>query len=229
MENASKKIDVSEKKQTVKTAEKFFRKGLYFDTLHVPIAINLSDLSIKKYQYFSENVQNEIEDYFNIMIKEKDQKELLRALSYYSTSIENDSITVSFGYPEKALSIGQKLLEMHPTDKNIRYRISFFCSNLSFKLFDFKKQHKNSLAAVKIAIEADSTNQFVYTNLPIAYLLNNEYAEAEKVYLAWKDKKWTVSIDFRTFNEAYLSDIADLERRGITHPDFEKVRELLKK
>jgi hypothetical protein len=34
---------------------------------------------------------------------------------------------------------------------------------------------------------------------------------------------------FKNFKEVFLSDFADLERRGITHPDFEKIKELLNK
>ena len=83
--------------------------------------------------------------------------------------------------------------------------------------------------AVKIAIKADSTNQYSYTNLPIAYLLNNMYNEAEKEYIKWKDRPWTDDTRYKTFREVFLTDLADLENAGINHPDFERVKELLKK
>jgi hypothetical protein len=55
------------------------------------------------------------------------------------------------------------------------------------------------------------------------------YGDAEKEYLKWKDKPWTEDDRFQTFRDAFLLDIADLEKKGITHPDFAKVKELLKK
>jgi len=83
--------------------------------------------------------------------------------------------------------------------------------------------------AVKIAIKADSTNQYSYTNLPIAYLLNNMYNEAEKEYIKWKDKPWTADSQNKNFRELFLTDLADLENVSINNPDFERVKELLKK
>jgi hypothetical protein len=55
------------------------------------------------------------------------------------------------------------------------------------------------------------------------------YSEAEAEYLKWKDKPWTSDTQFKTFREVFLSDIADLESKGITHPGFAKIKELLKK
>jgi len=226
--NMSKKIDVSEKKQSIKLAEKFFEKGLKLDTLHIPILIRLSDLSIKKYQYFKENVKSEIERSFNLMISEKKPMDLRRALYYYVGSINSDSVTVLFGYPEKAIDIGKRLIGQPLSDKNIKRLVAQDCSNLSFYLFSFKRHHPNSLTAAKMAVEADSSYFNTYTNLPIAYLLNNKYEEAVNIYMKYKDRPYN-SQGFKTYKDAFLSDFDDLERRGIKHPDFEKIKELLKK
>jgi hypothetical protein len=118
---------------------------------------------------------------------------------------------------------------MSPADKKIRAKISFNCTNLSFQLFNFKQQYQNSLAAIEIALKADSTRQTPYTNLPLAYLFNNRYSEAEAEYKKLKDKPFTEDIRYKTFREVFLADIADLESRNIIHPDFVKVKELLKK
>ncbi|MCX6328070.1 MAG: hypothetical protein NTZ85_00960, partial [Bacteroidia bacterium] len=229
LENMSRKIDVSEKKQAGKIAEKFFHKGLTFDTLHVSIARCLSDLCIKEYQFFNENIKSDIEKNFYLMISSKDQKDLINALAYYYTRFEADSLTESFGYPEKAILISQKLLKLSSIDKTIKYRISLYCSGLAFELLSHKDQYQNSLTAARIAVEADSTNLNAYTNLPLALIFNNMYDEAAKVYTKWKDKPYIKYEGYSTFREVFLSDIADFERKGITHPDFEKVKELLNK
>jgi len=65
--------------------------------------------------------------------------------------------------------------------------------------------------------------------LPVIYILNNMYEKAEKIYMERKDKLWKVGDQNKSFREAFLADIADLGKYGITHPDFAKVRDLLKK
>lgn len=225
--NTGKKIDVSEKKNAIKTAEKLFQKGLTFDTLHSSITRYLTYLCIQRNQYFNENISNEIDQYYKIMLESNDVSELTGALVFYVNG--TDSTTIAYDYPAKAISIAEKLLTLSTTDKNILYQIALSCSNLSFLLFDFKDQYKNSLVAVKLAIKADSTFQLSYTNLPLAYLFNNMFSEAEKEYLKRKDTKWTFDPQFQTLKEAFISDIADLERRKKVHPDFGKIKELLKK
>ena len=72
----------------------------------------------------------------------------------------------------------------------------------------------------------DSTNVSIETNLALGYLLNNQYPQAEAIYLKWKGKSFPD--DERNCNDTFLQDIAVLEAAGITHPNFEKVKQLLK-
>ena len=71
----------------------------------------------------------------------------------------------------------------------------------------------------------DSTKVSVESNLVFGYLLNNQYAEAEKIFLKWKNKSFP---DYEGYcNDIFLQATADLEAAGITHPNFAKVRLLL--
>jgi len=65
----NKKIDISEKRKATKTAKRFYQKGLKFDTLHITIARRLIDLSIKEYQYYNQDISDEIEQYHGIIMK----------------------------------------------------------------------------------------------------------------------------------------------------------------
>ena len=44
----------------------------------------------------------------------------------------------------------------------------------------------------------------------------------------WKTSGFDDVSQYDTFGEAFLADLDDLERMGITHPDFAKARALLK-
>jgi WD40 repeat protein len=214
------------KPEYINNAETLFHKGLNSDTLRGPIARRLTEICIEKHHFFNVDVNKEIDKNFHLLLKTDNLNDLIKSLEFYVT--RTDSTTILYGYSDKAISIGQKILELSLHDKGIRSQLSYLCSNLSsFSIYC--RQYKNALAAVKISIKADSTMQYSYTNLPLAYLLNDMYKEAEQEYNRWKDKPWTANGQYKTFREVFLADIADLESRSLTHPDFAKVKELLKK
>jgi len=200
---------------------------LEYDTLQGPITRQLTQMYIQENQFVEGNVKALVEKCFKTMTESSRSEELLNAISFYSSGL--DTTKLFYKYPEKAISTSEKALNLYSNEKSIRERISMLCSNLSFRLFDFKNQYQNALIGVKLAIKADSVNEYSYTNLPLAFLFNNMYPEAEREYTKWKDVPWTVTKDFKTFKEAFLDDFRDLESRGITHPDIAKIKELLKK
>ena len=97
--------------------------------------------------------------------------------------------------------------------------------NLSwYALFANKPQVAIQTAQKTLAL--DSSKVGVETNLALGYLLNNQYPQAEAIYLKLKGKSFPG--DKRLCKDVFLKDIAALEAAGITHPDFERVRALLK-
>ena len=66
----------------------------------------------------------------------------------------------------------------------------------------------------------------IKTNLAHGYLFDNQFDKAKAIYLENKDAK--LRDDERTFSQAVLDDFKELEEAGITHPDMEKIRALLK-
>ena len=133
-----------------------------------------------------------------------------------------------FGFHDFLKQLLEKLSKIPDIKQDQREHISNSSIELA-RYFRTFRQYENSLKACMIAIQADSSNQEAYTILPVIYILNNMYEKAEKIYMEWKDKLWTVGDQNKSFREAFLADIADLGKYGITHPDFAKVRDLLKK
>jgi WD40 repeat protein len=172
---------------------------------------------------------NYIKDTNSKLLSLQQQTDILTAFNLYIQYCDNpDSLEVIFEYPEAMISISRKLLENVSTDLITKRRIAVSCSNLSYGLFQFKK-FKTSLDAVSLAVKADSTNEIEYTNLALAYLFNNQYDKAERIYRDWKERPWKSDENFKTYREAFQSDIEDMESKGIYHTDFAKVKELLKK
>ena len=97
----------------------------------------------------------------------------------------------------------------------------------------FEKQFANAEQSAQEALDPktfkkndgyDSAMVWVNTNLALALLYQGKYAEAEKIYLALKNQPYNKS----TYKEAFLADLDELGKAGITHKDVEKIRILLK-
>ncbi|HND88014.1 MAG TPA: hypothetical protein PK971_06795, partial [Saprospiraceae bacterium] len=79
--------------------------------------------------------------------------------------------------------------------------------------------------ALRKALALDSTLPVIYTNLPIALLMQpGHYEEAKAMYLEYSDKPYRSG----TYRQVFLSDLLDLQEQGISHPDFKKIEKLLK-
>lgn len=81
-------------------------------------------------------------------------------------------------------------------------------------------------ASLRRAYELDSANKFIPSNLAPALLLQGRWPEAEAEYRKWKDLEFDENV-FSTYREAFLEDLSELERQGVTHPDFARARTLL--
>lgn len=88
--------------------------------------------------------------------------------------------------------------------------------------------HKEALQVVKKAFEYNPNEDYTLTNLPLAYLLNDEFDKARALYLDIAKRRWKADQRYETYREVFLSDLMDLESSGIHHPDFNRIRALLR-
>lgn len=72
--------------------------------------------------------------------------------------------------------------------------------------------------------------EIVNSNLALALLFQGKYNDAEKIYLAFKDKikEKTMYEDKKLFKQIFLDDLDEMEKAGITNKDVGKIRALLK-
>ena len=161
------------------------------------------------------------------ILRAQDSYDPLLALHYYSNKCSNmDSLAFYLGFPERILEFGKALISQNPNDTVISDKVASTCSDLSFHFLQNRK-YKFAVPLVELAIQADSTYEYAYSNLPLAYIFNNQYDKAVEIYKNWKDKPFESESNYETFREVFLLDINELESQGIMHPDFAKIRALL--
>ncbi|MFC2080140.1 hypothetical protein ACFLRQ_01560 [Bacteroidota bacterium] len=161
------------------------------------------------------------------MLHSQADNDLLGVFNYYSDKCnELDSLIIQLDFPDKVFETGTRILNSYEEDATERKNIALPCSNLSFNLL-FEKEFSLALKLIELARQADPSREIIYTNLPLAYLFNDQYEKAMDIYTKWKDKAYESNQDFETFTEVFLTDLDDLESQGITHPDIQKIRTLL--
>ena len=96
------------------------------------------------------------------------------------------------------------------------------CNNLSF-LFLAQGNFEEAERYAREGAKYDSTHHTIYTNLAASLFLQGRYAEAEEIYLRYKEE----------LKEDFLSDFEDFYQRGIIPPeredDVERIKKLLSK
>jgi tetratricopeptide (TPR) repeat protein len=120
---------------------------------------------------------------------------------------------------KEAYGISKKLIILNPANYNYWFNLSFYAL--------FVGKYKEAIDAANKTLELDPEQLGVVTNLALGYVLNNQFRNAEEIYLKWKDKNFPN--DERLCDDIFLQDIKDLEEAGIKHKDFDKVRALFKK
>lgn len=88
----------------------------------------------------------------------------------------------------------------------------------------FVNKPKEAIIAANKSLDFESKKTLVITNLVLGYVLSDQWDKAKSVYLEWKDKSFYPGN--KISNESFLKDLIDLEKAGVHHPDFEKVRKL---
>ena len=68
-------------------------------------------------------------------------------------------------------------------------------------------------------------NSLAYSNLPLLFLLTNQYKKAKSLYIKYKDQPFDKS--HRTYKDEFLEDFRELEKEGIINKNIKKITRLL--
>ena len=167
------------------------------------------------------------------------------ALTYiFRQTIQADSLAAAQQYPESITVCKEIIQEHHLIDslmqipemgqliaeKGITRKamLQTWASRYGFLSYYHlhARQYPEAEQSARKGLEIDSTQTWINTNLALALVLQGKYAQAEIIYQQLKGK--TELITGKRYNIFFLEGITNLEKAGITHKDFAKVRELLK-
>ena len=126
---------------------------------------------------------------------------------------------------QESIELSRLFLINNPDNEEIKELTSFYLGMYSYKNIldnNFHIALDNALESIEI----DSNQKMGYRFLALSYVLNNKFEKAQPIYLEWKDQIF--SDNDGTFKEVFLNDIKNIENKNITHPDFQKVKDLLK-
>jgi tetratricopeptide (TPR) repeat protein len=226
--NALQVTDSSLKLKNLEQAIKICNKILSLD-YEPKSVLSLTDIYLAKYDLtYNENELERIKDLQSDLLTKIKKDDLFEVLRYYFAKCEElDSIIIMLEFPQRLIDLAERTINFYPAGCYERTEISLLLSNLSYK-FISSKEFDLSLKLILLSVKSDEKNDYAYTNLPLAYIFNGQYDEAINIYNEWKEKTWSEDSQFKTFKEVFLIDITELESQGVTHPDFAKVKELLK-
>lgn len=128
--------------------------------------------------------------------------EMLKAVPDYSQIVAR--------YKENA-QIGEAQLDRDPQNKALKNRVSKVYWKLSwFQLF--VKEYTGAVQSAQKGFEIDSVNDGIITNKALGHVLSKNFAEADKIYTNYINRKRS---DGKWFRNVFLKDFDDLERAGI--------------
>ena len=112
------------------------------------------------------------------------------------------------------------------TSQNYKSELASQYGNLAcYSLF--LKQFGNAEISAKEGLRIDPSQTWIYSDLANALLFQGKKEEAKQIYIKYKNKIHPQD-QTKTFKFFFLKDLDELEKANITHPEVERIRQLLK-
>ncbi len=180
-------------------------------------------------------------EYFNQLYEElpvENQLKIFRELSdfvIFRIYGKNEKVKLL----KKDILLGEKLLLQPRNTNDILNDLSNDYGELAYNQL-FIRDFKGAIQSVLKGIKRDSKSTWIYTNLTLGYLLNNQFKEAESIYIKYKDSTYVIPNKSTgkkvTFKDGFLGDFETLEAAGIIsknqkelYEEVEKIKAFLNK
>lgn len=168
-----------------------------------------------------------LQSLFNKLTLSGDSEQSLKVANALKSNYDKKNIPLDIRIKCSKIAVEMfgEIYKTFSEDEDVSSEIADACGPYSFALLEFK-EFEYGLRVAELAYKANPKEKYVRTNLPLAFLLNNKYNEAESLYIKFAGDKFDKD---RTFREVFLDDIEDLKSIGIVHVDFGRIITLLNK
>lgn len=217
-------IESKGKTDFLNRAESLYRTLCKSDTAGIRYLINLTSLLFEDAGSTGKNVKPEIDNIYEILLAQKNYENLFAAGRYFQSN--TNSSTIEFDYPNKAITIFNKIISLFPEKKK---KLDSQVGSLAWQLV-YLKQFKDALDACLLAKRINSEGFYANINLPPCYLLVDSVEKAKRLYVELKDKPVPLSEvqnNEKTFGDVFKSDLNDLKYRGFQIKEYENILKLL--
>jgi hypothetical protein len=162
-----------------------------------------------------ESLQKEIADQEKLAQEQKEQT--IQAL------LLDAELQTNIKETTKVRAIVEKLLVLDSTNiKVLQKSAAFYRKNQEYsRAIKFYTQIITHLQA------EDTQKANAYSGLVLTYTLDNQWDKAQELYKKWELIKFTN--DLRLAKDILTQDIYSLEKNGVSHPDFKKIKQIAKK
>jgi tetratricopeptide (TPR) repeat protein len=139
------------------------------------------------------------------------------------------SVRLDLGKISEAVTAYEKRVELYRElnqerdEVDLRDNLVTALGSLSFGQL-FAQQPSLAMAAAQEALDMDASQLWIRTNLAHAYLFSEDYETAVQIYQQYKDEMIS---DTQSFGAAVLEDFRLFRAQGVSHPDMERVEQLL--
>ena len=127
-------------------------------------------------------------------------------------------------HQQQIVNILEEAKKDHPDHAPLLERLGNEYGGLAWYLL-FAKDFPAAEQAARKGLAIQPELEWINTNLAPALMYQGKWKDAEAIYSTFKGKPYD---EERTWTEVFLADLAALEAAGVTRPDVEKARALLR-
>ena len=146
-------------------------------------------------------------------VLERDIGTVKSELGYFYYGLQNSMASV---YLLDDLMVNQKMY----TDSISELAISYGTLSYDQLLNGFVQE---AIHSAEKGLETDTSQKWILLNLAHAYLFNNQFEEAQNIYIGYQNE--VVTEDGKTLKDYALQDFAYFKSIQFTHPDMQKIEE----
>ena len=190
-------------------------------------ALQLNPMSVdKKLLGDIYRTQNETNKYFEYYKNEPEAIIKDSISSIVDTSTTNNYYGIYLYYLVRT-RLYEQLLKVEPSEEN-KYKAAYDFDKMGWNAL-YSGRNSEALKAFQRGLELNPEYKNLLLNLPLGYLFNNQEEKAMALFQEYKNKPWDPSTPLKTYKDAFLNNFHMIEIDSIPHPDFEKMKALLKK